>query len=148
MHLEANFDSPKKPGKPANSTSAFSLNPTLMLLLLLSRFSRFQLCTTPETAAHQAPPSLGFSRQEHWSGLPFPSPMHESEVTQSCPTLSDPIDCSLPGSSFHGIFQARVLEWGAIAFSESYRKSPISSWWEHVHICHPNFCTCCHGMDP
>ena len=45
-----------------------------MLLLLLSRFSRVQLCATPETAAHQAPPSLGFSRQEHWSGLPFPSP--------------------------------------------------------------------------
>ena len=42
----------------------------------------------------------------------------ESEVAQSCPTLSDPIDCSLPGSSIHGIFQARVLEWGAIAFSE------------------------------
>ena len=41
----------------------------------------------------------------------------ESEVTQSFPTLSDPIDCSLPGSSIHGIFQARVLEWGAIAFS-------------------------------
>ena len=41
----------------------------------------------------------------------------ESEVAQSCPTLSDPIDCSLPGSSAHGIFQARVLEWGAIAFS-------------------------------
>ena len=41
----------------------------------------------------------------------------ESEVTQSCPTLRDPMDCSLPGSSVHGIFQARVLEWGAIAFS-------------------------------
>ena len=41
----------------------------------------------------------------------------ESEVSQSCPTLSDPMDCSLPGSSIHGIFQARVLEWGAIAFS-------------------------------
>ena len=70
-------------------------------------------------AAHQAPPSLGFSRQEHWSGLPFPSPMHESEseVAQSCPTLSDPMDCSPPGSFIHGIFQARVLEWGAIAFS-------------------------------
>ena len=50
-----------------------------LLLLLLSRFSRVQLCATPETAAHQATPSLGFSRQEHWSGLPFPSPMHESE---------------------------------------------------------------------
>ena len=42
----------------------------------------------------------------------------ESEVAQSCPTLSDPMDYSLPGSSIHGIFQARVLEWGAIAFSD------------------------------
>ena len=42
----------------------------------------------------------------------------ESEIAQSCPTLSDPMDCHLPGSSVHGIFQARVLEWGAIAFSE------------------------------
>ena len=50
-----------------------------ILLLLLSHFSRVRLCATPETAAHQAPPSLGFSRQEHWSGLPFPSPVHESE---------------------------------------------------------------------
>ena len=41
----------------------------------------------------------------------------ETEVAQSCPTLSDPMDCSLQGSSIHGIFQARVLEWGAIAFS-------------------------------
>ena len=48
-------------------------------LLLLSHFSRVRLCATPETAARQAPPSLGFSRQEHGSGLPFPSPMHESE---------------------------------------------------------------------
>ena len=47
-----------------------------LLLLLLSRFSRVWLCVTPETAAH---PSLWFPRQEHWSGLPFPSPMHESE---------------------------------------------------------------------
>ena len=45
----------------------------------------------------------------------------ESEVAQSCPTLSNPMDCRLPGSSIHGIFQARVLEWGAIAFSTSYR---------------------------
>ena len=42
----------------------------------------------------------------------------ESEVTQSCLTLHDPMDCNLPGSSIHGIFQARVLPWGAIAFSE------------------------------
>ena len=51
----------------------------MLLLLLLSRFSRVQLCVTPKRAAHQAPPSLGFSRQEHWSGLPFSSPMDESE---------------------------------------------------------------------
>ena len=68
-------------------------------------------------AAHQALPSLGFSRQEHWSGLPFPSPMRESEVAQSCLTLCDPMDCSLPGFSVHGIFQARVLEWVAIDLS-------------------------------
>ena len=47
--------------------------------LLLSRVSRVQLCAAPQTAAHQAPPSLGFSRQEHCSGLPFPPPMHKSE---------------------------------------------------------------------
>ena len=50
-----------------------------LLLLLLSCFSRVRLCATPQTAAHEAPPSLGFSRQEHQSGLPFPSPKHESE---------------------------------------------------------------------
>ena len=71
-------------------------------------------------AAHQAPPSLRFSRQGHWSGLPFPSPVQESEkwiaVPQSCLPHRNPMDCSLPGSSIHGIFQARVLEWDAIAF--------------------------------
>ena len=46
----------------------------------------------------------------------------ESEVAQSCLTLSDPMDCSPPGSSLHGIFQARVLEWGAIAFSSGYSR--------------------------
>ena len=91
----------------------------LLLLLLLSHFSRVRLCATPEMAAHRAPPSLGFSRQDHWSGLPFPSPRRESEVAQSCPTPNDPMDCSLPGSSIHGIFQARVLEW--VARSEERR---------------------------
>ena len=51
----------------------------IVMLLLLSHFSRVQLCATPQTAAYQVPLSLGFSRQEHWSGLPFPSPVHESE---------------------------------------------------------------------
>ena len=97
-----------------------------MLLLLLSHFSRVRLCVTPEMAAHQAPPTLGFSRQEHWSGLPFPSPMYESDMSlaaakslQSCPTLCDPIDGSPPGSPDPGILQARTLEWVAISFSNA-----------------------------
>ena len=92
-----------------------------LLLLLLSHFSHVRLCATPETAAHQAPPSLGFIRQEHWSDCHFllqcMKVKSESEVAQSCLTVSNPMDCSLPGSSIHGILQARVLEWGAIAFS-------------------------------
>ena len=76
----------------------------------------------------QAPLSRGFSRWEYWSGLPFPSPMHESEKwkwSQSCPTLSDPMDWSPPGSSVNRIFQARVLEWGAIAFSDDKPRQHI-----------------------
>ena len=141
----------------------------------MKSLSDVRLFVTPWTAAHQAPPSMGFSRQEYWSGVPLPFPhkdvqsvqfssvqfsrsvvsnsvrphrrqptrlprpwdspgkntgvgcqfllqcmkvRSESEVAQSCPTLRDPMDCSLPGSSLHGIFQARALEWGAIAFSE------------------------------
>ena len=82
-----------------------------------------QSCPTlcdPIDGSPPGSPSLGFSRQEHRSGLPFPSPMRvksESEVAQSCLTLRDLVDCSPPGSSAHGTFQARVLEWGAIAFS-------------------------------
>ena len=52
------------------------MNLLLLLLLLLSRFSRVRLCATPWTAAYQAPPSMGFSRQEYWSGVPLPSPMN------------------------------------------------------------------------
>ena len=95
---------------------------TVLLLLLLSRFSCVRLCATPYTAAHQVPPSLGFSRQEYWSGMPFPSPMHESKKWKwSHSVMSDPqrphgLQPTRP--SIHGIFQARVLEWGATAFSE------------------------------
>ena len=93
----------------------------LLLLLLLSCFSRVRLSAAPQMAAHQAPPSLGFSRQEYWSGLPFPfqciKVKSESEVAQLCLIPSDPTECSLPGSSDHGIVKAKVLEWGAIAFS-------------------------------
>ena len=83
-----------------------------------------QLCRTlcdPIDGSPPAPPSLGFSRQEPGVGCHFllqcMKVKSESEVAQSCPTLQDPMDCSLPGSSVHGIFQAGGLEWGAIAFS-------------------------------
>ena len=86
----------------------------LLLLLLLSSFSRVRLCATLEMAAHQAPPSPGFSRQDTGVGchflLQYMKVKSESEVVQSCPTPSDPMHCSLPGSSAHGIFQTRVLE--------------------------------------
>ena len=78
-------------------------NHSLLLLLLLSRFSRVRLCATPWTAAHEAPPSLGFSRQEHWSGLPLPSPMHESEKWKwSRSVISD-------SSRPHGLQPTRLL---------------------------------------
>ena len=53
----------------------------------------------------------------------------ESEVAPLCPTLSDPMDCSLAGSSVHGIFQERVLEWGAIAFSEGENIPEVGKFW-------------------
>ena len=97
---------------PQLSIPCISFPSLPLLLLLLSRFSHVRICATPQMAAHHAPLSLGFSRQEPWSGLPFPSPVRESksesEVAQLCPTLSDPMDCSLPVSSAHGIFQARI----------------------------------------
>ena len=97
-------------------------------MLLLSRFSRVRLCATPETAAHQAPPSLGFSRQEHWSGLLFPSPMHESEKWKwshsvvsdsSWPPGLQPTRLLNPWD-----FPGKSMEWGAIAFSEPELSGP------------------------
>ena len=107
------------------------------------------LCDPTDCVAHQAPLSMGFSRQEYWSRLPFPflgdrpnprikprppaltgrfftavPPLKPSSqvpagclVAQLCPTLCDPMECSPPGSSIHGIFQARILEWVVISFS-------------------------------
>ena len=93
------------------------------LAMLLSRFSRVQLCATPQTAAHQASRPWDSPGKNTGVGCHFllqcMKLKSESEVAQSCPTLSDPMDCSLPGSSVHGIFQARVLQWVAIAFSEN-----------------------------
>ena len=100
-----------------------------------------QSCPTlwdPIDGSPPGSPVLGFSRQEHWSGLSFPSPMHEREnwksSRSSCSSLSDPMDCSPRGSSAHGIFQARVLEWGAVAFSYMYIYMYI-----YIHI---NLCVC------
>ena len=155
---------------------AFGVKSMNSLHVYAQLLSRILLFVTSWTAAHQAPLSMGFSRQKCWSGLPLPSPGYlpnpgiepsspdyrqtiyclshrgtqwikfylasimsnqssntgvgchfllqcmrvksESEVAQSCPTLSDPMDCSPPGSSVHGSCQARAQEWGASAFSE------------------------------
>ena len=92
-----------------------------MQLLLLSHVSCVRLCATPQTAANQAPRPWDSPGKNTGVGCHFLlrclKVKSENEVTQSCPTLRDPTDCSPPGSSIHGIFQARVLEWGAIAFS-------------------------------
>ena len=97
---------------------------------LLSHFSRVRLCATPETAAHQAPPSLGFSRQEQWSGLPFPSPINESEKWKwshsvvsdsSWPPGLQPTRLLNPWD-----FPGKSMEWGAIAFSTQTLERYIS----------------------
>ena len=91
--------------------------------------SLVRLLAIPWTAAQQAPPSMGFSRQKYWSGLPLPSPtlfiaIAIAKSLQSCPTLCGPIDGSPPGSPVPGILQARTLEWAAISFSNDplYRR--------------------------
>src|SRR5574341_26196 len=81
-------------------------------------------------SAHQAPPSWDSPGKNTGVGchllLQCMKMKSESEVTQSCLTPSDPMDCSPPGSSVHGIFQARVLEWGAIAFSDMLSRLVIT----------------------
>ena len=96
-------------------------NRLLLLLLLLSRFSRVRPCATHRRQPTMLPcpwdsPGKNTGVGRHFL-LQCMKVKSESEVAQLCPTLSDPMDCSLPGSSIHGIFQARLLEWGAIAFS-------------------------------
>ena len=91
----------------------------MWLLLLLSRFSRVRLCATPQTAAHQAPPSLGFSRQEHWSGLPFPSPMHACMLSRFshvriCATLWTAAHQAPPSIGF-----SRQEYWSEVPFPSS-----------------------------
>ena len=93
----------------------------ILLLLLPSCFSRVRLCAThrwqPTRLLHPwDSPGKNIGVGCHFL-VQCMKVKSESEVAQSCPTLSDPMDCSPPGSSAHGIFQARVLEWVAIAFS-------------------------------
>ena len=76
-----------------------------------------RLFEAPWAVARQTPLCVGLPRPEYWDGLPFPSPGVCVLVAQLCPTLCDPMDCSLPGSSVHGILQARILEWVANSFS-------------------------------
>ena len=96
-----------------------------LLLLLLSRFSRVRLCATPETAAHQAPRPWDSPGKNIGVGchclLKCMKVKSESEVVQSCPTLSDPMDYSTSGSLVPGILQARTLEWVAISFSNAWK---------------------------
>jgi len=102
-----------------------------LLLLLLSCFSRVQLYVTPQTQPTRLHHPWDSPGKNTGVGCHFllqcMKVKSESEVAQPCLTLSDPMDFSLPGSSVHGIFQARVLEWGAIAFSYS--------WVDHVNAC-------------
>ena len=95
----------------------------LLLLLLLSPFSHVRLCVIPETAAHQAPHPWDSPGKNTGVGCHFllqcMKVKSQSEVAQSCLTPSDPMDCSLPGFSVHGILQARTLEWVAISFSNA-----------------------------
>ena len=87
--------------------------------MLLIRISRVRLHATPQMAAHQAPHPWDSPGKNTGVGCHFllqcMKVKSESEVAQLCPAPSDPMDCSPPGSSIHGILQARVLEWGAIA---------------------------------
>ena len=80
--------------------------------------SHVQLLATPRTAAHQAPLSMGVSRQEYWSGSRVPSPI---KLLQLYPILCDPMDCSPLGFSVHGILQVRILKW--VAMPSSRRSS-------------------------
>ena len=96
-----------------------------------------RLFATPWTVAYQASLSMGFSRQEHWSGLPliflkpgvtliskfeeYSAAATAAKSLQSCPTLCDPIDRSPPGSPVPGILQARTLEWVAISSSNAWK---------------------------
>ena len=127
----------------------------IMLLLLLSCFSCVWLCATPQMAAHQAPSSLGFSRQEHWSGLPFPSPVHESEseseVAQSCLTLSNPWTAAYQAPPSMGF--SRQEYWSGVPLPSP--KVPVSTFnfqyciifqCMSIAVCPNNYASCLVSM--
>ena len=104
----------------------------MILLLLLSRFSRVRLCATHRRQPTRLPHPWDSPGKDTGVGCHFllqcMKVKSESVVSQSCLTPSDPMDCSLPGSSAHGIFQARVLEWGAIGFSMKETEGDTNKW--------------------
>ena len=108
-------------GSPVEKRLRHELGANLETKLLLSRFSRVQLCATPWLQPTRLLCPWDSPGKNTGVGCHFllqcMKVESESEVTQLCPTLSNPMDCSLPGSSIHWIFRATVLEWGAIAFS-------------------------------
>ena len=110
--------------------------PRILLLLLLRRFSRVRLCATHRWQPTRLPRPWDSPGKNTGVGCHFllqrMKVKSESEVAQSCLTLSDPMDCSLTGSSIHGIFQARVLEWGATAFSENCLMTQQSHCWAYT----------------
>ena len=111
-------------------------NHLIMLLLLLSHFSRSDSVWPHRWQPTRLPRPWDSPGKNTGVGCHFllqcMNVKSESEVAQLCPTLSDPTDCSLPGSSVHGIFQARVLEWSAIAFSKTHQ-------WHQYKIFGPDF---------
>ena len=119
---------PSQPDFFKNGLRMSASSTLLLLLLLLSRFSPVWLCATPQTAAHQAPPSLGFSRQEHWSGLPFPSPMHKNEKWKGSHSVVS--DSSRP----HGLQPTRLLRlWDFPGKSTGVGCHCLVQKWRHVH---------------
>ena len=115
------------PGKTTGVGCHFLLQCTKVKSKVKS-LSRVQLLATSWTAAHHAPPSMGFSRQEYWSGVPLhvctytPISVWKVEVlvAQLCLTLCNTMDCSPPVSSVQGILQANILEGAAIPFSRGF----------------------------
>ena len=115
----------------------------MLLLLLLSRFSRVRLCAPTRLPCPWDSPGKNTGVGCHFL-LQCVKVKSESEVTQSYPTLSDPMDCSLPGSSVHGIFQTGVLEWGAIWSNLNLvNKCKTCPRIVLIKVTEPGNCCCC-----